>query len=81
MAEVYFSVAVEIVDTAGQEDIGEIRKLAYRGAHVLIVCYDVSSPTSFKNVASMVLYFSFPFHKVFKKWIPELRVQNLSETL
>lgn len=47
-------VDVEIVDTAGQEDFAEIRQLGYTGANVLIICYAVSNPASFRNIREIV---------------------------
>ena len=46
-------------DTAGQEDYDSLRPLSYPGTDVFIVCYDVTSPPSFRNVKS--------------KWLQELR--------
>lgn len=43
-------VKVEIMDTAGQEDLEKIRKLAYSGTHCVILCYNVVSAGTLENV-------------------------------
>eukprot|EP00924_Labyrinthula_sp_SR-Ha-C_P004726 maker-scaffold_1-snap-gene-9.19-mRNA-1 protein AED:0.27 eAED:0.27 QI:126/1/1/1/0.75/0.6/5/281/202 len=58
-------VAVEIVDTAGQEEFRQIRQLGYQGADVLILCYSVSNPASFENLGT--------------NWIPEIRQSKANE--
>uniref|UniRef100_A0A7S3PE69 Uncharacterized protein n=1 Tax=Aplanochytrium stocchinoi TaxID=215587 RepID=A0A7S3PE69_9STRA len=43
-------VILEVWDTAGQEDFAAIRELSYPGTDVFVVCYSVSSMSSFRNV-------------------------------
>jgi len=50
---------LELWDTAGQEGYAALRPLAYNQADVFVVCFDVTSKTSFDNVANM--------------WVPELK--------
>ena len=59
-----FRVDVEIVDTAGQEDFAQIRRLGYQGANVLIICYAVSNLASFRNIREIVIDF-FAFNLYF----------------
>lgn len=37
-------------DTAGQEDYDRLRPLSYDCVDVMIMCYDVSSPSTFENI-------------------------------
>jgi len=46
-------------DTAGQEDYERLRPLSYPNTDCFLLCYSISSRTSFENVAS--------------KWCPEIR--------
>jgi small GTP-binding protein len=46
-------------DTAGQEDYDRLRPLSYPQTDVVLVCFDVTRPSSLDNVSS--------------KWVPELR--------
>ena len=39
-----------IWDTAGQEDLNDVRKLAYDGTDCFIVCFNLASKTSLDNV-------------------------------
>lgn len=45
-------------DTAGQEDYDRLRPLSYPQTDVFLICYAVTSPTSFDNISS--------------KWHPEI---------
>ena len=46
-------------DTAGQEDYDRLRPLSYPQTDVFLVCFAITSPTSFENVKN--------------KWLPELQ--------
>jgi len=48
------TIELELTDTAGQEELGNIRKLAYKGAHVFLVCFSVANPVSFQNLTNWV---------------------------
>ena len=45
-------------DTAGQEDYDRLRPLSYPQTDIFLICYAITSPTSFENVAV--------------KWFPEI---------
>ncbi|KAH8860054.1 Cdc42 like [Schistosoma japonicum] len=52
-----------LFDTAGQEDYDRLRPLSYPQTDVFLVCYSVTSVTSFKNVKEKVcphLFLSLP---------------------
>lgn len=49
---------IKLIDTAGQEEYGRLRRLFYKEADSFILCYDISSRTSFRNIE--------------QKWMPEL---------
>ncbi|XP_067388081.1 rho-related GTP-binding protein RhoD [Emydura macquarii macquarii] len=51
-------VQINLWDTAGQEDYDRLRPLSYTGAHVILMCFDVTSPSSFENILT--------------KWYPEV---------
>ncbi|XP_069923998.1 rho-related GTP-binding protein RhoD isoform X3 [Oryctolagus cuniculus] len=51
-------VHLQIWDTAGQDDYDRLRPLFYPDASVLLLCFDVTSPSSFDNV--------------FNRWYPEV---------
>ena len=53
------SYTLALFDTAGQEDYDRLRPLAYPATDVFLLCFDISSRTSFLNVKD--------------KWVPELR--------
>eukprot|EP01130_Rhizamoeba_saxonica_P018507 TRINITY_DN928_c2_g3_i2.p1 TRINITY_DN928_c2_g3~~TRINITY_DN928_c2_g3_i2.p1 ORF type:complete len:220 (-),score=41.93 TRINITY_DN928_c2_g3_i2:63-722(-) len=44
-------VKLQIWDTAGQERFRTITSSFYRGAHGIVIVYDISSPASFEHVA------------------------------
>ncbi|KAM9821196.1 rho-related GTP-binding protein RhoF [Neosynchiropus ocellatus] len=52
-------IRLNLYDTAGQEDYDRLRPLSYVEANLILVCFDVTNPTSFDNV--MI------------KWHPEVR--------
>ena len=45
---------VELIDTGGQEDFEQIRKKYYSEADIFLLCFDISSPTTFSNVKAKV---------------------------
>nr|XP_006136442.1 rho-related GTP-binding protein RhoF-like [Pelodiscus sinensis] len=51
-------VQINLWDTAGQEDYDRLRPLSYPGAHVILMCFDVTSPATFDNILT--------------KWYPEV---------
>ncbi|XP_074812739.1 rho-related GTP-binding protein RhoD [Natator depressus] len=51
-------LATNLWDTAGQEDYNRLRPLSYTGAHVILMCFDVTTPNSFDNILT--------------KWYPEV---------
>ncbi|CAL8280933.1 rho-related GTP-binding protein RhoF isoform X1 [Gadus morhua] len=53
------NIRLNLYDTAGQDDYDRLRPLSYQEAHLIMVCYDVTNPTSFENVLI--------------KWHPELK--------
>lgn len=52
-------LTVDVWDTAGQENFGEIRHLSYPNTNVFLVCYSCDNKASFKNVEY--------------SWVPEMR--------
>lgn len=48
-----------LIDTAGQEEFGELRPLSYEGAHVFIICFALNNQTSLDNLDTT--------------WYPEVR--------
>ncbi|XP_051971831.1 rho-related GTP-binding protein RhoF [Xyrauchen texanus] len=52
-------IQLNLYDTAGQEDYDRLRPLSYQDVNLVIICYDVTNPTSFENVTI--------------KWFPEVR--------
>jgi small GTP-binding protein len=57
-------ITLQLWDTAGQEDLENLRVLSYTNTDVFLLCFSVVEPTSLANVQS--------------KWLPELKkyVQN-----
>ncbi|KAM4808950.1 rho-related GTP-binding protein RhoF [Rhinophrynus dorsalis] len=43
-------VVLHLYDTAGQEDYDRLRPLSYQDVNLVLICYDVTNPTSFDNV-------------------------------
>ncbi|XP_028679989.1 rho-related GTP-binding protein RhoF [Erpetoichthys calabaricus] len=43
-------INLNLYDTAGQEDYDRLRPLSYQNANLVMVCYDVTNPTSFDNI-------------------------------
>ncbi|XP_018412596.1 PREDICTED: rho-related GTP-binding protein RhoF [Nanorana parkeri] len=41
---------LHLYDTAGQEDYDRLRPLSYQDVNLVLICYDVTNPTSFDNV-------------------------------
>ncbi|KTF84533.1 hypothetical protein cypCar_00022011 [Cyprinus carpio] len=52
-------IQLNLYDTAGQEDYDRLRPLSYQEVNLVVICYDVTNPTSFDNVTI--------------KWYPEVR--------
>ncbi|XP_028319083.1 rho-related GTP-binding protein RhoF isoform X2 [Gouania willdenowi] len=52
-------IKLNLYDTAGQEDYDRLRPLSYTEANLILVCFDVTNPTSFENVLI--------------KWYPEVK--------
>ncbi|CAF99274.1 unnamed protein product, partial [Tetraodon nigroviridis] len=52
-------IRLNLYDTAGQEDYDRLRPLSYQEANLVLVCFDVTNPTSLDNVLI--------------KWFPEVR--------
>uniref|UniRef100_A0A3B5L5P1 Ras homolog family member F n=1 Tax=Xiphophorus couchianus TaxID=32473 RepID=A0A3B5L5P1_9TELE len=52
-------IKLNLYDTAGQEDYDRLRPLSYQEANLVLICFDVTNPTSFENV--MI------------KWYPEVK--------
>ncbi|KAH9033445.1 hypothetical protein EDB84DRAFT_1488525 [Lactarius hengduanensis] len=48
----YDPYALGLFDTAGQEDHDRLRPLSYPQTDVFLVCFSVTSPTSFENVTT-----------------------------
>ncbi|XP_061205318.1 rho-related GTP-binding protein RhoD [Neopsephotus bourkii] len=51
-------VKIHLWDTAGQEDYDRLRPLSYSDANVVLICFDVTDPSSYNNVLT--------------KWYPEV---------
>merc|ERR1712137_1460619 len=52
------TVSLGLWDTAGQEDYDRLRPLSYPQTDIFLICFAITSPTSFSNVKS--------------KWWPEV---------
>ncbi len=52
-------ITLHLLDTAGQEDYDRLRPLSYSNASVFLLCFAITSRTSFDNIRD--------------KWYPELR--------
>ncbi|XP_067087319.1 rho-related GTP-binding protein RhoF-like [Osmerus mordax] len=50
---------LHLYDTAGREDYDRLRPLSYQNVNLVLICYDVTCPSSFENVLI--------------KWYPEVR--------
>jgi len=46
-------------DTAGQEEYDKLRSISYPGSDVILICFSIISPSSFKNIK--------------QKWISEMK--------
>ncbi|KAM6133330.1 rho-related GTP-binding protein RhoD [Phoenicopterus ruber ruber] len=51
-------VKIHLWDTAGQEDYDRLRPLSYSDTNVVLICFDVTNPTSYDNILT--------------KWYPEV---------
>lgn len=45
------NIRLQIWDTAGQERFHTITKAYYRGAHGLVIVFDITNPESFQNIS------------------------------
>jgi small GTP-binding protein len=45
-----YVIKLQLWDTAGAEQYRAITTSYYRGAHAVILCYDITNLTSFKNL-------------------------------
>ncbi|XP_030005111.1 rho-related GTP-binding protein RhoF [Sphaeramia orbicularis] len=52
-------IKLNLYDTAGQDDYDRLRPLSYQEANLVLVCFDVTNPTSYDNVLI--------------KWFPEVK--------
>ena len=48
------NISITLVDTAGQERFRTITKTYYKGAHGIILTYDVTDENSFKNIRNWI---------------------------
>ncbi|KAM3874293.1 rho-related GTP-binding protein RhoF [Diretmus argenteus] len=60
-------VRLNLYDTAGQDDYDRLRPLSYQEANMVLVCYDVTNPTSFENVM-------IKWHPEVKHFCPDIPV-------
>lgn len=49
------SIALQLWDTAGQEELENIRCLSYSNTNIFLLCYSVTEPNSYENVQSLWL--------------------------
>mmetsp|Transcript_15148 Transcript_15148/g.18730 ORF Transcript_15148/g.18730 Transcript_15148/m.18730 type:complete len:194 (-) Transcript_15148:2290-2871(-) len=56
------AVNLGLWDTAGQEDFDRLRPLSYPGTDVFLLCFSITSRTSFENIT--------------QKWLPEIKIHN-----
>ncbi|KAM6965659.1 rho-related GTP-binding protein RhoF [Aplochiton taeniatus] len=41
---------LNLYDTAGQDDYDRLRPLSYQNTNIVLICYDITCPSSFENV-------------------------------
>lgn len=58
---------VQIWDTAGQEELENIRTLSYAGTSVFLLCFSIADPSTFANITSV--------------WIPEIKNHDPNPTI
>jgi small GTP-binding protein len=46
------NVSLQLWDTAGQEDLQNIRVLSYTNTDVFLVCFSIAEPTSLENIST-----------------------------
>jgi len=56
------AVNLGLWDTAGQEDFDRLRPLSYPNTDVFLVCFSITSRTSFENIE--------------QKWLPEIKIHE-----
>ncbi|XP_007069533.2 rho-related GTP-binding protein RhoF [Chelonia mydas] len=67
-------VQINLWNTAGQEDYDRLRPLSYTGAHVILMCFDVTSPNSFSQSSVLLASIWYPEVNHFCKGIPIMLV-------
>ncbi|KAK1191038.1 RHOF protein, partial [Pygoscelis papua] len=63
-------VKIHLWDTAGQEDYDRLRPLSYSDASVVLICFDVTNPSSYDNILTK----RYPEVTHFCKGVPVLLV-------